>query len=122
MLMRSKCKLYVSVQLTPANLAGTLPGLSVTAYIKLHAVGKLGCFSCPCRLSQAREAAQQLARGTVQQVEPVLARLADQQGMSQQVDDSLHSATGNEVLADEEEEVPQVSLITPDTLPFQSEF
>lgn len=68
---------------------------------------------CLCRLSQAREAAQQLARGTVQQVEPVLARLAVQQGVSH----ALHSATGDEVLADEEE-VPQVSLIMPDTLPF----
>ena len=46
----------------------------------------------------------------MQQVEPVLARLADQQGVSQQVDDSLHSATGDVVLADEEE-VPQVSLV-----------
>ena len=66
---------------------------------------------CLCRLSQAREAAQQLARGTVQQVQPVLARLAGQQGVSQQVDDSQHSAEGDEVFAGEEEEVPQVSLI-----------
>lgn len=67
-----------------------------------------------CRLAQAREAAQQLARGSVQQVQPVLARLADQQGMTQldDSDDSLHSATGDEVFADEEE-VPQVSLIGP---------
>ena len=66
-----------------------------------------------CRLAQAREAAQQLARGSVQQVQPVLARLADQQGVTQQLDDSddsLHSATADVVFADEEE-VPQVSLI-----------
>ena len=56
----------------------------------------------------------------MQQVEPVLARLADQQGVSQQVDDSLHSATGGEVFAGEEE-VPQVSLIMAPCL-FQYEF
>ena len=65
-----------------------------------------------CRLRQSREAAQQLARGTVQQVEPVLARLADQQGVSEQVDDSttLHSSISQEVVSDEK--VPQVSLIS----------
>ena len=54
----------------------------------------------------------------MQQVEPVLARLADQQGVSQQVDDSLHSATGDEVA--NEEEVPQVSLIM--LAPYLSQF
>lgn len=61
-----------------------------------------------CRVSQAREAAQQLARGTMQQVEPVLARLADQQGLTQHLDDSLLSHTSDEILPNEEE-VPQVS-------------
>lgn len=44
----------------------------------------------------------------MQQVEPVLARLADQQGLSQNVYDSLHAYTNGEVFFSDEE-VPQVS-------------
>ncbi|KAL3150757.1 hypothetical protein ABBQ32_000532 [Trebouxia sp. C0010 RCD-2024] len=58
------------------------------------------------QLRQSREAAQQLARGTWQGVEPVLARLADQQQVHEQVDDALHSATSDAAIPDEE--VPQV--------------
>ncbi|KAL3137671.1 hypothetical protein ABBQ38_004946 [Trebouxia sp. C0009 RCD-2024] len=58
------------------------------------------------QLRQSREAAQQLARGTWQGVEPVLARLADQQQVHEPVDDALHSATSDAAIPDEE--VPQV--------------
>lgn len=61
-------------------------------------------------MRQSREAAQQLARGTWQQVEPVLARLADQQQVPEQQEEALQGAASDELIPDEQ--VAQVSLVT----------
>lgn len=55
---------------------------------------------CVCRLQQSREAAQLLVKGTLQQVEPVLARLAGQQPTIDSPD-SGQDLTPTEMIPDE---------------------